>query len=239
MSMDFSEFKRRLGAEPRSADPELEAARDASPEHRAFAEHAERFESRLEQALSVPVDEELIDDIRKLPLRAKRRRAAWPFALAASVLVAVGATAVTWQMNRGWESVEAYVADHYRHDGDRLVAQSMEAGYGDVHELLSGYGLDASPLLADSVSLVKHCPTPGGKGVHMVLHTASGPLTVIYMPDTAVTDHATMAFDDKAVVLVELERGSAAIIGPALDPVESYYTVVHEGIVPRSTAGRS
>lgn len=237
MSMDFSEFKRRLGAEPRSGDPDLAAARDASPEHRAFAEDAERFETRLEHALAVAVPEDLVDTIRAIPSQAGRRRALWPVALAASFLVAVGAAGVAWQMNRGWDSVEDYVADHYRHDGDRLVAESLQAGRGDVHALLAEYGLDAAPALADAVSLVKRCPTPGGKGVHMVLHTDSGPLTVIYMPDTAVTDHATMAFDDKAVVLVDLERGSAAIIGPARNPVETYYAMVHDGIV--ALAGRS
>jgi hypothetical protein len=158
-------------------------------------------------------------------------------ALAASLLVAAGAAGLAWQMNRGWDSVEDYVADHYRHDGERLVAESLQAGRGDVHELLAEFGLDATPALADAVSLVKRCPTPGGTGVHMVLRTPSGPLTVIYMPNTAVADHSTMAFDDKAVVLVELERGSAAIIGPAHNPVETYYAMVHDGIVRLS--GRS
>ena len=237
MSMDFSEFKRRLGAEPRSRDPDLVAARDASPENRALAEEAERFETRLEDAVSVTVPEDLVDTIRAIPKRAGPRRTLWPVALAASFLVAVGAAGVAWQMNQGWDSVEDYVADHYRHDGDRLVAESLQAGRGDVHALLAEYGLDATPEMADAVSLVKRCPTPGGRGVHMVLHTESGPLTVIYMPDTAVTDHATMAFDDKAVVLVQLERGSAAIIGQARSPIETYYAMVHDGIV--ALAGRS
>ena len=237
MSMDFSEFKRRLGAEPRSTDPDLVAARVASPENRAFAEEAERFETRLEDAVSVTVPEDLVDTIRAIPKRVGPRRTLWPVALAASFLVAVGAAGVAWQMNQGWDSVEDYVADHYRHDGDRLVAESLQAGRGDVHALLAEYGLDATPEMADAVSLVKRCPTPGGKGVHMVLHTESGPLTVIYMPDTAVTDHATMAFDDKAVVLVQLERGSAAIIGQARSPIETYYAMVHDGIV--ALAGRS
>ena len=69
MSMNFSEFKRRLGAEPRSADPAVAAARDASAEHRAYAEDAERFETQLERALAVAVPDTFIDDIRKLPAR--------------------------------------------------------------------------------------------------------------------------------------------------------------------------
>ena len=65
---------------------------------------------------------DLVDTIRAIPKRAGPRRTLWPVALAASFLVAVGAAGVAWQMNQGWDSVEDYVADHYRHDGDRLVA---------------------------------------------------------------------------------------------------------------------
>ena len=83
MSMDFSEFKRRLGAEPRSEDPDLAAARDASPEHRAFAGDAERFETLLEDAVSVAVPDDLVDTIRAIPRQARARRAPWPVALAA------------------------------------------------------------------------------------------------------------------------------------------------------------
>jgi len=47
MSMDFSEFSLRLGADPRNRDPEFLRARDSSPEFSAAAELAERFEQQL------------------------------------------------------------------------------------------------------------------------------------------------------------------------------------------------
>jgi hypothetical protein len=235
--MDFSEFRRKLGAEPRSDDPELLAARESSGAHRELAAESDRFEAKLEGACALPVPDDLVDGLCAIPGAAPRRRIAWPVALAASLLIAVGAVGIGWQVSREPLTVEDYVMSHYRHDGERMVAQSMEAGYGDVHELLAEFGLDAEPALADAIRLVKRCPTPGGDGVHMVVHTANGPLTIIYMPDTAVTDHATLAFDDQVAVLVQLERGSAAIIGAGRAPVELFYAVVHDGIVP--LAGRS
>ena len=45
----------------------------------------------------------------------------------------------------------------------------------------------------------------------MVLATENGPLTVIYMPGTEVTDHEVLAFDGMEAMLVSLERGSAVI----------------------------
>jgi hypothetical protein len=153
-------------------------------------------------------------------------------ALAASVLVAVGATGMGWKMSQGWESVEAYVVDHYRRDGEKVVAMSQEDGPADVHKMLARFDLDATPELANIVSLIKYCPTPEGKGIHMILDTQSGPLTVIYMPDTHVTDREMLAFDQMEALLIDLENGSAAIIGADSQRVEDYYAVIHDSIVP-------
>ena len=56
--MNFSEYKRRLNAEPNCEDPELLAARDNDPRFAEAAADAAAFESKLEQALAVPHDSE-------------------------------------------------------------------------------------------------------------------------------------------------------------------------------------
>ena len=63
MSMDFSEFRLRLGAEPRRQDKEVRAARGASPEFESEARAAELFEDRLEQAINVAAPDDLLDDL--------------------------------------------------------------------------------------------------------------------------------------------------------------------------------
>ena len=63
MSMDFSEFRLRLGAEPRRQDDEVRAARDASAEFEAEASAAELFEDRLEQAFNVQVPDGLLESL--------------------------------------------------------------------------------------------------------------------------------------------------------------------------------
>ena len=50
MSMDFSEFLRRLGADPGNRDPEFLHARKSDPEFEQAAAAAEAFEARLERA---------------------------------------------------------------------------------------------------------------------------------------------------------------------------------------------
>ena len=231
MSMNLSEFRRRLGAEPRSEDDDMNRAREASEEHRAAAREADRLEQRLEQALEVPLPDDLVDSLRAIPSNESRPRRWWPVALAASLLMAVGAAGVGLKGSNEWASVQDYVMDHYRHDGERLLAESIQDGYGDVNKVLAKFGLDAEPALANIVGLVKLCPSPEGKGVHMILHTGQGPITVMYMPDTHVQDGESWAFEDKNVVLVDLPRGSAAIIGAHDTPLRDYYAMLHGALV--------
>ena len=235
MSMDFTEFRRRLGAEPMSDDPEVQRARESSPEFEQEAREARQFEEKLAHALRLPEPDGLIEELQSLPLSGDARSGSprWMrMALAASLLLAVGAAGITWNMNRGWDSVEAYVADHYRHDGYSLLEQANNATANDVQRMLAALDMEAAPALADIVGVIKYCPTPDGKGVHMVLNTQDGPVTVIYMPETPVTDRETLHFDNVEAVLVELERGSAAIIGAEQQQIADVYSIVQSSIVP-------
>lgn len=231
MSMDFTEFRLKLGAEPRSRDPAFLAACESTPEHREAVAEAMDLENKLERAFGVSAPADLLEGLKGIPGRSGRSIRRWPMALAASLLVAVGAAGVGWQMNRGWDSVEAYVVDHYRYDGDTFAAQALESSHGDVHAILAEFGVDAAPQLADIIGVIKYCPTPGGKGVHMILNTDSGPVTVFYMPHTDVTDREMLAFDGKEAMLVDLDKGSAVIIGSGARQVQDYYAVVHDSIV--------
>jgi len=235
MSMDFSEFKRLLGADPHSRDPEFLRARASSPEFEQAAAAADRFEDLLARAVAVPVPEQLLDDLRSIPQRAATRtgrRPRWPIALAASLLIAIGAAGLNWKMNPHWDSVEDYLSDHYRHDGAMLLARADGGVADEVQAFLARFDVEAMPELAGIVGVIKYCPTPDGKGVHMVLNTQHGPVTVIYMPETPVTDRGRFAFDGREVLLVGLQSGSAAIIGRPAQQVDDLYALVHESIVP-------
>jgi hypothetical protein len=231
--MDFSEFKRRLGAEPRSDDPELLRACESSAEFAAEAQAARQFEDRLERALSLPAPEALVDDLMAIGRQRHTARRGWlPMALAASFVIAVGAAGLIWKMTPSWDSVQDYVVDHYRHDGAGTLARVNRAGPDDVQAMLAAFDVTAAPELEGMIALIKYCPTPDGKGVHMVLKTPEGLITVFYMPGTAVTDREALDFDDVRAVLVELPGGAAAIVAPADQPIEDYYAVVHDSLLP-------
>jgi hypothetical protein len=235
--MDFSEFKRRLGADPRNRDPEFLRARASSAEFEQEAAAADRLEALLDRAVALPVPEELLSDIRSIPERrsmpAARRRAG-PLAMAAGLLIAVGAASLIWQMNPSWDSVEDYVADHYRHDGAAVLAKADGGIANEAQSLLAKFDVEALPSLAGIIGVIKYCPTPDGKGIHMVLNSERGPVTVIYMPNTPVTDRKAITFDDREVMLVALKSGSAVIIGSPQQQISNLYALVQDAIVPIS-----
>jgi len=236
MSMDFTEFLRQLGADPHSRDPEFLSARRSGSEFQQAAEESEAFETRLERAVGLPTPANLLDDILEIssPVTpAVTARPKWhAMALAASILIAVGAAGITWNMNRGWDSVDQYLVEHYGHDGDQLLNMSSSLPASNVQAIFSRFAMEAAPELAGIISVIKYCPTPDGKGIHMVLNTQEGPVTLIYMPETDVIDRQPLEFDGMQALLVGLEKGSAAIIGSGDQSISGLYAVVQESIIP-------
>ena len=102
----------------------------------------------------------------------------------------------------------------------------------EVQSLLAEFDVEALPALVGIIGVIKYCSTPDGKGVHMVLNSERGLVTVIYMPDTPVTDRKAITFDDREALLVALKSGSAAIIGSPQQRISDLYALIQDSIVP-------
>jgi len=236
MSMNFSEFKKLIGADPWNRDTETLRARNSAPEFEAAAEEAEAFEEKLQSALHIQPPADLLESIKGISREiesiqpAKQRR--WmPLAMAASLLIAVGAVGMVWKQSRQWDNVEAYLADHYSIDGDALVAQATDiVSEQDIARIMASLNASADQQLSGRIKFIKFCPTPEGRGAHMVVSTDQGPMTIIFMPKTRVTDGEMVKFDQMHAFLINLEHGSAAIIGKQSQAVESMEAVIRESL---------
>jgi hypothetical protein len=188
MSMNFSEFEQAGGKS------------DAA------------FEQRLLQAARLPLPGDLMQQLEAMAAAYQSAGTEQPagtglfyrfrYALAALLVLAAGATLLLRQPGPA-ESVEAYVAHHFEVDGYAMLA----AGSPNPQELpaiLSGFKLGMSPELASQVRFVKYCPTPEGRGIHLVLGTEQGLVTVLLMPGLEVTEGAQFTFDELAAELINL-----------------------------------
>jgi len=103
MSMNFSEFKKLIGADPWNRDPETLRARNSAAEFEAAAAEAEAFEKKLQSALDVQAPLGLLDEIKRIAEQPTRKRNWMPLAMAASLVLAVGAAGLAWQQSHQWE----------------------------------------------------------------------------------------------------------------------------------------
>lgn len=240
--MDFSEFLRRKGAEPRSRDPELEQARAQGKEFTQAAEAIEAFESKLEQALCPPVDSQpLLDDFfdqLDTPDANQAGTRSWPWlSIAASLVITVGVIGLVF--NRAppasidSDDLQRYVMEHFEHDGSQVLAR-VDGGMseGSLERVLTQLDVRGDDTFAQQVRYVKICPTPHGKGAHLVMQGETGPVTVLFMPETQVNEPLLMRFEDQQASVIALRAGSAAIIGPAGQSHQQLQTLLRESLQP-------
>jgi hypothetical protein len=237
MSMNFSDFRRLLGADPRSRDPAFLRARDSAPEFREAAAEAECFEAKLERALSLPEPPGLIDGLRVAARQgdASGRKRWWPAALAAGMLLAIAAAGLSWRASHRWDSVEEYVVDHYYHDGVKMLAEAgarelAPVQSADLQELFAAFEAQAAPAFMELVGVVRfvsprtarnpHGAEYRGWAGHRDLHAATGVKT------------ASASIDLPAGVLVQLRHGSAAIVSAGQQDAGALYALVQESILP-------
>jgi len=233
MSMNLSEFIRQLGTDPNSQDPEFLRVRDSAPEFVQAANESTQFERKLARAVAVPVAPNVLADLKETTRTTAGGPIRWRYyAMAAGVLLAITAAGITWRMNAlKFASVEQYVAYHYHHDGEDVLARANGQRADNIEEVLSGFNVKLAPGLAGMVSLIKFCPTPAGMGAHLVVNTSSGPVTIIFMPDTVVADGEMLAFDGMQAQLVGLGRGSAAVIGTSSQNVAELHELVQSSFI--------
>ncbi len=220
MSMNFSEFKRLLNSDPASQDPEYQAARRSDPDFIHAAAASDAFEQLLARASQLPTPAGLSDSLKALALSAPLEERPSPlyrfrYALAATVVLALSATLLMQQLSPPQGSVEAYVAHHFAEDGHKLLEKANTPRVDELSAILANYDLQITPELASQVRYIKYCPTPEGKGIHLVLDSPQGLVTVIFMPDLVVQEGQHFAFSDMAADLINLPGRdiSAAIIG--------------------------
>jgi len=227
MSMNFSEFKKLLGADPWNRDPDFLRARNSSPEFERAAAEAEAFERKLQRALHTAAPDDLLEDIAGIGLHAVKHRRWVPLAMAASLILAVGAAAIFYKQTHTVIDTRTYVAEHFALDGMDLIARATApVPEQDIRAVLSSLHAHAGPQLSERMRFIKFCPTPHGTGAHMVISTDQGLVTVIFMPDNKVRDGQMVDFNGMQAYLVALEHGSAAIIGRPSQHVAQLRTIV-------------
>jgi len=221
--MNYLEFKRRLMTDPNDPDPEFRAARRCGGDFADAAAESDAFERKLRDAAAVAVPGKLAEDIilnQSVKAPSRRKPAVRHLALAASLAVAVAIGTfygTTLERNGAIDAagLGEHLAWHWEMDGAALhTAGGGVSDSGQVHRILSEFGVHAGPGLLENARVSKFCPTPDGAGAHLVLGTDQGPVTVFYMPHTRVQEDMGPVMLDERLEgrAFNVARGSLVVI---------------------------
>jgi hypothetical protein len=203
---DCSQFRRALLSDPRDVTAEMAAHRATCHDCAQYAEQLMRFEARLERALRV--------DTTVAPVRHVR----W-LAIAASVLVAVVVAGSLWIAVPG-RTLAADVVTHMAGEPEAWQTTDVPVPGSDLGAVLSNSHLRLKPDVG-VVSYAQSCLFRGHHVPHLVVQTATGPVTVMVLVHEPV--HMTTQFDEngyRGVIVPVAGHGSLAVLtrGEATDP---------------------
>lgn len=232
--MEYSEYVRRLGADPHAADPEMQEARRSGPEFKAAKAASDRLEHRLRNTLLFEVSPELADQLLQASTqeRSSRHRA---LAHAAGVMLFIGAMAIFNARQPPSLPLMDYVSEHYAHDGISITGEPGNSAA--ARQVFGELGIQASVELLKHISFVKKCPTPNGVGAHMLVAVDSGMAQVIFMPNSPVDKEQVFAFSDRQAQLVSLGPDSAAIITASGQSSEAISALLRTSLRAITVAG--
>ncbi|HET8898446.1 MAG TPA: DUF3379 family protein [Rhodanobacteraceae bacterium] len=241
--MDCLEFRRRLGAEPHSRASDFLAHRDICAGCAAAWQQAQSFERDLLGALQIDVPAGLVDRVLLAQATAERRHGARrrrvAFALAASLLLAIGIGGYAWHRVDA-TSLPALAVAHMPNEYATLAlaqpisAQAIEAGF-------AGRGLALAGPVPTDVTYVHDCPVGPYKTVHLVSRVDGMSVAVLYVPDKMLSKQRDFHRGDWRGRLVPLARGTLVMLtdrtgAPPFDAVARDWRMAIDGVGAEQTA---
>ncbi|NII11341.1 DUF3379 family protein [Oleiagrimonas sp. C23AA] len=186
--MDCLEFRRRLGAEPRSQAADMLAHRLECAACQAAWQRAQQFEDRLEGALKIDVPEGLTERAllaqSTLQRQRWRRRQPW-LAVAASLILAMGVGGYAWQQHDA-HSLPALSVAHMPEEIasldliQPLTPHAVKMGF-------AGRGVALRGPVPSGTTYVHDCMVGPYKAVHLVTRHDGEPVVVLYFPHRQVS----------------------------------------------------
>lgn len=214
--MNYFEFKQQLLKDSFTKDEEFHRLRKEDLRCAKAYEKAMEFEKTLKAAFEIKTPNNLKDSI---VLRQTTQTSRMPvfqkYAIAATIFLTFIVASSFWYVKNLYPSdsvsVEKFITAMVTLESN--VRKSEEPfSLAKINQVFADYNAELSNDIG-KVHFVHDCHTPGGTGVHLVVETSQGPVTIYYMPKTKIEKgRVDFRIDDSKAVLVAMEKGSVAII---------------------------
>ena len=180
--MNCVEFRRQLAIDPQTNAADFVQHRAECPRCAEAHARALVFENGLARALNVAVPAQLADAILLAQTTAERRRRVGlrrisMFAAAAALVLAVGFVGMRVEA----KPLSVQAVEHL-HSEEEVLSLTKPVASAEVMQTFAMRGVHLKHV-PDDISFVAPCPVGKYHSIHLVMPTADGPVTVIYVAD--------------------------------------------------------
>lgn len=233
--MDDLQFRRTLYADPKCQEPNFIAAKKADKSKQQFAQEIECIEHKIEDALNIPVPEELCNNLilrqTMASHRQQKRKSRIHLAMAASVAIAFGLTFNFLQFSSAYAGIDDYALAHVYHEqgvfdnnsSNRVSLTSLNSKMAQFNGLFEG--ITGELLAAD------YCRFDGVKSLHLVFKGALAPINVFVVPKRDDVLFANTFADNKFQGLAsQFGEQNLIIVGDKQEPLEQLKSSLSKNI---------
>jgi Protein of unknown function (DUF3379) len=211
--IDCLEFRRRVGAEPFTADVDAEAHRQACPACARHQDELRAMDAIIRQALAVDPAPRPTTAV-AVTTRGTRRR----FLAIAASLVAGAAVGIVLLVGAPRASIAREVIGHVGHEPGAMQATAPLAPAA-LAEVLQPDGARLRPGAGD-VTFAARCVFDGHVVPHLVVRTPQGPVTVLMLRHRTVDEPLRLDESGYEGVVLPAPQGSIAIVGEGVADIE-------------------
>jgi hypothetical protein len=204
--MNCLDVRRAVGAEPALRDAGIEEHLRACPACTEFAHQLQVLDRRLVEALAVAVPARP----RRAPALSQAFAPPRRWALAASVLLAVGVAFAVW-LAFPRSSLAADLVSHATHEPESWSSEGRVVSAEELAQVLRGAGL---PVDADlgRVTYARSCWFRGHLVPHLVVQDESGPITLLLLSEERIGRETRFSEGGYSGVILPAAHGSVAVL---------------------------
>ncbi len=226
--MDDLEFRKHAIIDPGDQSPEFLDKIKQSDSNRHFVKEQKTFSHLLLTTLKIPTPENLTDRIllaqqlgeHKLHTIQKRQRLRRNWlggSLAASLILVFSLNYILPQALDSTLLAQS-VLRHVIDDTHALNVQ-MNVPKTNIDTMLTSYGGKLNGPIGH-VSFLGHCIIGGHTGIHIVIQTSHGAVTVLLLPSQNIDKPSTLNDRQLRGIVYPSKKGSIAIISEAQEAIE-------------------
>jgi len=218
--VDDLEFRKSATIDPDNHDPEFLKKKYQTQHNTRFADEQQAFNQVLLNTLTITTPDNLSERIilnqqlseHKLQRRKKHQKQwrNWLVGSVAASLIIAFSIQLLIPATVDSEQLAQQVISHVHEDTHALNVR-MDVPKSSIDTMLASYGGKLNGPIG-KVSFLGHCIVGGHTGIHMVLNTSQGLVTVILLPTQAIDQSSLLADHQFNGIVYPSQKGSIAII---------------------------